>query len=219
MRVQELYERTTNKIIADIESGNLPPWLLPWKKGKRTGIIPINAASGHHYNGLNVLTLWCEREEKDYPTPYWCTYKQCQGMGGQVRKGEKSSPIILCQPHHPECALDKVNEIKSMTCREDYANAAKALPATILMTSLGNAVATLLATAKGRQDHGAAVLYRHLDDWLLRDGERKPLAASAQNLIGALVAADQIAYERASDEALAYVEWIKKFAQAFIPTS
>lgn len=94
MRVQELYERTTNKIIADIEAGNLPPWLLPWKKSKRTGIIPLNAATGNAYNGLNVLTLWCERDAKEYPTPFWCTYKQCQELGGQVRKGEKSAPII-----------------------------------------------------------------------------------------------------------------------------
>lgn len=94
MKIQELYERTTNKIIADIEKGDLPPWLLPWKRGKRTGIVPVNALSGHHYNGLNVLTLWCERDLKQYPTAYWCTYKQCQEMGGQVRKGEKSAPII-----------------------------------------------------------------------------------------------------------------------------
>ncbi len=94
MKVQELYEKTTNKIIADIEAGNLPPWLLPWKRGKRTGIVPVNAKTGAHYNGLNVLTLWCEREEKQWPTPFWCTYKQCQELGGQVRKGEKSAPII-----------------------------------------------------------------------------------------------------------------------------
>jgi len=94
VKVQEIYERVTNKIITDIEAGNLPPWLLPWKRGIRTGIVPVNAATGSHYNGLNVLTLWCQREEKEWPTPYWCTYKQCQAMGGHVRKGEKSAPII-----------------------------------------------------------------------------------------------------------------------------
>lgn len=94
MRVNEIYERVTNNIISEIEAGNLPPWLKPWKQGKRTGVMPINASTNAPYQGLNVLTLWCEREEKQYPQARWITYKQCQALGGQVRKGEKSTPII-----------------------------------------------------------------------------------------------------------------------------
>jgi hypothetical protein len=62
---------------------------------KRIGIVPVNAATNAHYNGLNVLTLWAEREEKQYATPFWITYKQCQAMGGQARGGEKATPIIF----------------------------------------------------------------------------------------------------------------------------
>jgi antirestriction protein ArdC len=94
VRVQELYERVTNNIIVEIEKGNLPPWLLPFKRSKRTGIIPINAKSGAPYHGVNVLNLWAEREEKQWPTPLWVTYKQCAEMGGQVRGGEKATHII-----------------------------------------------------------------------------------------------------------------------------
>jgi antirestriction protein ArdC len=95
MRVQDLYEKVTSNIIAEIEAGNLPPWLKPWKRGKTTGIIPVNASTNAHYNGLNVLTLWGEREHKQYPTAFWITYKQCQDLGGQVRAGEKATPIIF----------------------------------------------------------------------------------------------------------------------------
>lgn len=94
MKVQELYETVTRNIITEIEAGNVPPWLKPWKQGKRTGIVPVNAQSGNHYNGINVLALWHERETKGYATPFWCTYKQCTEMGGQVRAGEKASHII-----------------------------------------------------------------------------------------------------------------------------
>jgi antirestriction protein ArdC len=94
VKVTELDERVTNGIIADIEKGDLPVWLKPWKSSKRTGIVPVNAKSGAHYNGINVLNLWAEREEKQWPTPYWCTYKQCAEMGGQVRGGEKAAHII-----------------------------------------------------------------------------------------------------------------------------
>jgi antirestriction protein ArdC len=94
VKVHDLYEKVTRNIIAEIEAGNLPPWLLPFKRSKRTGIMPVNAYTGAAYQGMNILTLWAEREEKQFPSPLWLTYKQCQMMGGQVRKGEKSSPII-----------------------------------------------------------------------------------------------------------------------------
>jgi antirestriction protein ArdC len=92
--VNELYEQVTRNIISEIEAGNLPPWLQPWKSGKRGGIIPVNAVTKKPYNGLNVLMLWHERQEKQYPEASWLTYKQCQEAGGQVRKGERSTPGI-----------------------------------------------------------------------------------------------------------------------------
>lgn len=94
MSIQQLYEQVTRNIISEIEAGNLPPWLQPWKSGRRGGIIPINAVTKKPYNGLNVLMLWAERQEKQYPEASWLTYKQCQEAGGQVRKGERSTPCI-----------------------------------------------------------------------------------------------------------------------------
>lgn len=94
MKAQELYEKVTNDIIREIESGNAPPWLKPWKGGRRTGIVPINASTGDHYNGINVLVLWAERQEKGYPTAEWLTFKQAQALGGTVKGGEKSAHII-----------------------------------------------------------------------------------------------------------------------------
>lgn len=111
MRVNEIYERVTNNIISEIEAGNLPPWLKPWKQGKRTGIIPVNASTNNHYNGLNVLNLWCEREEKQWPSALWCTYKQCTEMGGQVRAGEKAAHVIY------------VKRVKSRDTIKGYDNA------------------------------------------------------------------------------------------------
>lgn len=94
LKVAELYEQVTRNIVTQIEAGNLPPWLLPWKRSKRTGIMPINAATARAYSGINVLVLWSEREAKGYDAPLWLTFKQCQAIGGQVKKGEKASHII-----------------------------------------------------------------------------------------------------------------------------
>lgn len=65
-----------------MEKGDLPVWLQPWKSGKRGGIISINAVTKKSYNGLNVLMLWHERQEKQYALAEWLTYKQCQEAGG-----------------------------------------------------------------------------------------------------------------------------------------
>lgn len=94
MSVQDLYTRVTDSIIADIERGDLPVWLRPWKTQRRGGIMPVNAVTGRAYAGLNVLVLWLERDRQQYREASWLTYKQCQEAGGQVRKGEKSTPGI-----------------------------------------------------------------------------------------------------------------------------
>jgi antirestriction protein ArdC len=75
LSIKELYERVTDQIIADIERGDLPCWLQPWKSGKRGGIIPINAVTKKPYSGLNVLMLWHARQEKQYAFAEWLTYK------------------------------------------------------------------------------------------------------------------------------------------------
>jgi antirestriction protein ArdC len=107
MSVQDLYTKVTNQIIADVEKGDLPVWLQPWKSGKRGGIVPVNAVTRNCYNGLNILMLWAERQEKQYPLAEWLTYKQCQEAGGQVRKGEKSTPGIYVNKQVIEKGTDE----------------------------------------------------------------------------------------------------------------
>ena len=38
--------------------------------------------------------LWASAELAGYACPFWLTYKQAQELGGQVRKGEKGSPVV-----------------------------------------------------------------------------------------------------------------------------
>ena len=37
-----------------------------------------------------------------YASPYWMTYRQCQALGGQVRKGEKSTIAIFYKSYTKE---------------------------------------------------------------------------------------------------------------------
>jgi antirestriction protein ArdC len=95
VQASELYEKVTNQIIREMENGAVP-WVKPWKGGNGGGIMPINAST--YYSGINVLILWCEREEHGYPTGEWMTFKQAAAKGGCVRKGEKGTHVIFAKP-------------------------------------------------------------------------------------------------------------------------
>lgn len=80
-----VYEMVTDRIIKSLESG-VVPWRVPW-----VSMGPRNFISKKPYRGVNVFLLGAMR----YSSPYWLTYRQAAGKGGQVRKGEKSSPVIF----------------------------------------------------------------------------------------------------------------------------
>jgi hypothetical protein len=86
--------RVTNKILADLERGNLT-WLQPWHAGHRAGLVSRPwRAGGQPYRGINVLMLWAAAIEKGYGSPLWLTYRQAAELGGQVRKGETGSLVV-----------------------------------------------------------------------------------------------------------------------------
>jgi len=81
----KVYEIITEKILDELKKGEIP-WHQPWVGGK-----PKNLISKKEYNGINVFLLGCQR----YASPYWLTYNQAQGLGGNVKKGEKSTMVVF----------------------------------------------------------------------------------------------------------------------------
>jgi antirestriction protein ArdC len=108
----DVYSRVTNKIIADLERGNLT-WLQPWQAGHKAGPVsrPLRAG-GKAYRGVNVLMLWAASMEKGYNCPLWLTYKQAAELGGQVRKGEKGSLVVYANTFTKTGTDDKGAELK-----------------------------------------------------------------------------------------------------------
>lgn len=107
-------------------------------------------------------------------------------------------------------AFKKVNELTSRYNDEwqaKYASYVKSLPATILMNGLGQAAATLLARAKGNKEDPHYVLYAHLESWLCENNG---------DLMATITNNDRHAYVQAQVEALAWLEWLKKFATAYL---
>ena len=90
----DVYSKVTNKIISDLERGNLT-WLQPWQAGHQAGHIsrPLRCG-GKPYRGINILMLWASAMEYGFNSPLWMTYKQAAELGGQVRKAEKGSLVV-----------------------------------------------------------------------------------------------------------------------------
>jgi antirestriction protein ArdC len=90
----DTYEKVTNRIIADLEQGELT-WLKPWSSGNMEGrIIRPLRHNGLPYSGINVLMLWSAAVESGYASPFWMTFKQAQELGAHVRKGEQGSLVV-----------------------------------------------------------------------------------------------------------------------------
>jgi antirestriction protein ArdC len=80
-----VYEIVTEKIIKQLESG-VAPWRKPW-----TCKTPANLLTQKEYRGLNVFTL----ASQGFQSRFWLTFNQATKLGGRIRKGEKSSPVIF----------------------------------------------------------------------------------------------------------------------------
>lgn len=74
-------------LIAQIESGS-PPWNCGWEKSGSG--LPINAATGREYTGVNILNFWCEQSSFGYSSCLWIGFEQAKQEGGHIRKGEKA---------------------------------------------------------------------------------------------------------------------------------
>ena len=91
---QDIYQKVTDKIIADLEQGELT-WLKPWSAANTEGrIIKPLRHNGMPYSGINVLMLWGAAMEGGYISPFWMTYRQAAEFGAHVRKGERGNLVV-----------------------------------------------------------------------------------------------------------------------------
>jgi len=91
----DICQHITDKLIEAIEAGVMP-WQKPWSAQAATA-LPVNS-KGRPYNGVNVLMLWATAALAGYSSNRWYTFKQAKAAGGCVRKGERSTRVILWRP-------------------------------------------------------------------------------------------------------------------------
>lgn len=100
-----IYQQVTDKIIAELESGNLPSWVKNWSAGAGSD---CNVISKKPYNGINTIILGMS----GFASPYWGTYKQWLSIGAQVSKGSKGTHIIYYSPVEKGTKITEAGEVK-----------------------------------------------------------------------------------------------------------
>jgi CRISPR-associated protein Cmr5 len=96
---------------------------------------------------------------------------------------------------------------------KNYRSYISGFPATILVNGLGQASASILAQSRGKETAHKRI-YQHLSGWLCGGDPQSPYQRG--DLIDHLTRHDQASYLRAQAEALAVLEWLKRFAVAFL---
>jgi hypothetical protein len=79
---REIYATITNRFIEKLKQG-IVPWQKPW-------LDVQNLVSRKPYHGINALLLG----SSEFKSPFWLSFKQALDLGGHVKKGERSTPVI-----------------------------------------------------------------------------------------------------------------------------
>jgi antirestriction protein ArdC len=98
---RDIYQAIAERFIEQLKGGTVP-WQKPW-------FAVQNIVSRKPYRGINALLLGAT----DYQSPFWITFKQAHDLGGHVKKGEKSTPVIYYK------ILEKRDKAGNVTVGED----------------------------------------------------------------------------------------------------
>jgi CRISPR-associated protein Cmr5 len=97
-----------------------------------------------------------------------------------------------------------------------YNSLTRSAPAMVQSNGLGQALAFLRAKA-GREKKGEHwLLYSHVSTWVIQELKAQPKEAS-DGLLEWVVQQDTPTYRRATTETMAYLNWLKRFAEAILP--
>jgi len=109
------------------------------------------------------------------------------------------------QQRRAKAAYEAVEQV-SHTVQGEYGPLVRGLPAMVKNEGLATTLSFL--KAKGKAHHLAA--YEHLSAWVMNEFNQN----ENQDLLKWLVSVDSFTYRQASTEALAYLSWLKRFAEA-----
>lgn len=109
-----------------------------------------------------------------------------------------------------ERALQCVQTAKSQTNKNEYATLAKRGPANIQTNGLGQTLAFWRSKGKRKRGEAAEVIYQDVSNWVLAEMGW----ADEKDLLKKLTQCSTGEYRRATVEAMAFLNWLKRFAEA-----
>lgn len=132
---------------------------------------------------------------------------------------KNTAPGSTLEQQRATFALKFIRELqgKNPASYGHYVSYVSALPATIVMNGLGQALTMLVAKAKGKREEPHYLVYSHLAGWLSRlIPELRVPSEDQTQLIDRLMESNQDIYVQAQVEAMAYLDWLKQFARAYL---
>jgi len=76
-----IYQEVTDRVIAILDSGKTPPWMVPWSRGQ----LPTSGATGKPYRGINRIILGMVAHERgfDLRDPRFYTFSQAKAQAAR----------------------------------------------------------------------------------------------------------------------------------------
>ena len=160
MQANELFDRITAKMIADIEAGT-ERWRMPWHCLADLG-TPVSA-DGRAYRGANSVLMPWTAVANGWDSGIWATFNSWRRHGAFVRRGERGTHVILWK------ATDRASTADGSS--DDTAEASQ--------NRRGLVARTFVVFAAEQVDGADAVIARHSRRHVERDTPERIAAADA----------------------------------------
>ena len=130
---------------------------------------------------------------------------------------QPSAPLRSMDQERAEFALKKIQAIlggADQTHKAEVRRYLNNLPALIRMNGLGQALAFFRMKGEGTA-HDA--IYRMVGTWLCDASSKGRIFSESADVLTSITQSDMAHYMAAQNEALALLQWLKKFAVALLP--
>ena len=106
---RDVYQEVTDRVLAALDA-DVPPWRDPVLSAGP----PANLHSKKPYRGVNVFLLMMAQAAGGFAGPWWLTFRQALDLGGNVRRGERSTRVVFWKILEKEETDDagEVTEVK-----------------------------------------------------------------------------------------------------------
>ncbi|MCZ7571785.1 MAG: type III-B CRISPR module-associated protein Cmr5 [Ardenticatenaceae bacterium] len=116
----------------------------------------------------------------------------------------------MLEQRRAEAAWDAIQAVKrTNSYQREYKSLARSAPADIHVNGLGQTLAFWRANAKKKAEHRE--LYNHVSRWVMRHLKQQP-GDNLLEWVSKTATTDQ--YRQATTEAMAFLLWLKRFAEA-----